>query len=100
MTTWTGGMLDDGGVAWNKYLETPNATYGAHADAVTFWNREQGDCLRIQRVSLLTSAATQAKDKGSRFGGRPHMAMRFSHQPSGDRGGRLLSDRQRAEAET
>ena len=31
MTTWTGGMLDDGGVAWNKYLETPNATYGAHA---------------------------------------------------------------------
>ena len=61
MATWTGGMLDNGGVAWNKYLETPNATYGAHAGAVTFWNRGKGDCLRIKRVSLLTSAATQSK---------------------------------------
>ncbi len=48
MGTWTGAMLDNGGVAWNKYLETPNATYGAHANAVTFWNREKGDCLRIK----------------------------------------------------
>jgi hypothetical protein len=47
MSTWTGGMLDDGGVVWNRYLETPNATYGAHAGAVTFWNRGQHDCLRI-----------------------------------------------------
>jgi hypothetical protein len=47
MSTWTGGMLDNGGVVWNKYLETPNATYGAHAGTVTFWNREQHDCLRI-----------------------------------------------------
>ena len=65
-------MLDNGGVAWNKYLETPNATYGAHADAVTFWNREKGDCLRIASMSRLPSAATQQ-----------HMALRFSHQPSG-----------------
>ncbi len=42
MSTWTGGLLDNGGVAWNKYLETPNATYGAHAGGVTFWNRENG----------------------------------------------------------
>jgi len=47
LATWTGGMLDNGGVVWNKYLETPNATYGAHASAVTFWNRDQHDCLRI-----------------------------------------------------
>lgn len=47
MSTWTGGMLDDGGVVWNKYLETPNATYGAHAGAVTFWDRQHHDCLRI-----------------------------------------------------
>lgn len=47
MSTWTGAMLDDGGVVWNKYLETPNATYGAHAGTVTFWNHEQHDCLRI-----------------------------------------------------
>jgi hypothetical protein len=47
MSTWTGGMLDDGGVVWNKYLGTPNATYGAHAGTVTFWNHERQDCLRI-----------------------------------------------------
>jgi hypothetical protein len=64
MSTWTGGMLDDGGVVWNKYLETPNATYGAHAGTVTFWNREQNDCLRI--------TPTLPKDQ---FG-----TVRFSHQ--------------------
>jgi len=47
MSTWTGGLLDNGGVVWNKYLESPNATYGAHAGSVTFWNRRQRDCLRI-----------------------------------------------------
>ncbi|MEY4918522.1 MAG: hypothetical protein RL616_2435, partial [Verrucomicrobiota bacterium] len=66
MTTWTGGMLDNGGVVWNKYLETPNATYGAHAGTVTFWNREQNDCLRI--------SPTLPRDQ---FG-----AARFSHQPN------------------
>ena len=64
MSTWTGGMLDNGGVVWNKYLETPNATYGAHAGTVTFWNREQRDCLRI--------VPTLPKDQ---FG-----TVRFSHQ--------------------
>ncbi len=65
MTTWTGGILDTGGVVWNKYLESPNATYGAHAGAVTFWNREKNDCLRI--VPTL--------DPGL------FSAVRFSHQP-------------------
>jgi hypothetical protein len=62
--TWTGGLLDNGGVVWNKYLETPNATYGAHAGTVTFWNREQHDGLRI---------AAQLPPRES-------AAMRFSHQ--------------------
>ena len=66
MSTWTGGMLDDGGVVWNKYLETTNATYGAHAGAVTFWNREQRNCLRI--------VPTLPKHQ--------HGAVRFSHQPN------------------
>jgi len=70
MDTWTGGLLDTGGVAWNKYLETPNATYGAHTGAVTFWNRDEGDCLRIQSMDQPSRAPT-------------HMAMRFSHQPAG-----------------
>ena len=64
MSTWTGGMLDNGGVVWNKYLETPNATYGAHAGTVTFWNREQHDCLRI--------SPTLPRDQ--------YGTIRFSHQ--------------------
>lgn len=47
MSTWTGGMLDNGGVIWNKYLDKANATYGAHFGAVTFWNSLSNDCLRI-----------------------------------------------------
>jgi hypothetical protein len=66
MSAWTGGLLGDGGVVWNKYLETTNGTYGAHTDAVTFWNRQQGDCLRI--------IPTLPKDQ--------HGAVRFSHQPN------------------
>jgi len=65
MSTWTGGMLDNGGVVWSKYLDTPNATYGAHADAVTFWNRSQNDGLRI--------VPTITPDQ--------HGTVRFSHQP-------------------
>ena len=94
MSTWTGGMLDDGGVAWNKYLETPNATYGAHADAVTFWNREQGDCLRVKKVGQASrlpngrfapepnTGETPAGPAGT-AGLLSQMALRFSHQPSG-----------------
>jgi hypothetical protein len=65
LSTWTGGLLGNGGVVWTKYLETTNATYGAHAESVTFWNRRQHDCLRI--------AATPSKDQQGAF--------RFSHQP-------------------
>lgn len=94
ISTWTGGMLDNGGVAWNKYLETPNATYGAHADGVTFWNREKSDCLRIKKVGQASRLAkghviaepnageTPAGPAGT-AGLLSHTAMRFSHQPSG-----------------
>jgi hypothetical protein len=47
LSTWTGGMLDNGGVIWNKYLDKTNATYGAHFGMVTFWNSQSNDCLRI-----------------------------------------------------
>jgi hypothetical protein len=68
MSTWTGGLLGNGGVVWNKYLETANATYGAHTGSVTFWNRQANDCLRI--VPMVP--------KGQ------HGASRFTHQPDGD----------------
>lgn len=66
LSTWTGGMLDNGGVAWNRYLETPNATLGMHAGAVTFWNRDSADALRI---------GARAADSQT--------ALRFSRQPAG-----------------
>jgi hypothetical protein len=67
MQTWTGALLDTGGVAWCKLMGAPNATYGVHAGSVTFWNKEKNDCLRI--------AATPQADAKS--------ALRFSHQPNG-----------------
>lgn len=47
LSAWTGGMLDNGGVIWSKYLDKPNATYGSHFGVVTFWNSQANDCLRI-----------------------------------------------------
>ncbi len=66
-STWTGGLLGNGGVAWGKYLETPNATYGAHTGPVTFWSRDQRDCLRIVPE---VPAGRQ-------------IAVKFTHQPGG-----------------
>ena len=47
MSTWTGGLLDNGGVIWCKYLDQTNTTYGAHFGTVTFWNSQANDCLRV-----------------------------------------------------
>ena len=68
MSTWTGGMLDNGGVVVNKYLDTPNATYGGHAGTVTFWNREQNDGLRITPTLPMDQLG----------------AVRFTHQSNGN----------------
>ena len=74
MSTWTGAMLDNGGVAWNRYLETPNATLATHAGAITLWNPERNDCLRITPVVPLLGrpAAPQLSTQ-----------VKFSRQPSG-----------------
>src|ERR1019366_9850739 len=47
MQTWNGAMLNNGGVAWNRFLNEPGDTYGAHAATLTFWNRSNNSCLRI-----------------------------------------------------
>ena len=67
METWTGALLDTGGVAWCKLLKSPDATYGMHASSATFWSRENGDCLRIAAVPKTGM----------------QNAIRFSHQPDG-----------------
>ncbi|PUZ23013.1 hypothetical protein DCC81_21645 [Chitinophaga parva] len=47
MNTWTGGILDNGGVVWCKYLTGINDTYGVHTGGVTLWNTASGNGLRI-----------------------------------------------------
>lgn len=47
INTWDGAMLDNGGVAWNRFLSKPGETYGAQAAALTFWNRSDNSCMRI-----------------------------------------------------
>ena len=67
MNTWTGALLDDGGVAWCKFLETNSASLGQHAGTISLWNKDTNSCLRI----------IPGKSKGN------HFACRFSHQPDG-----------------
>lgn len=67
MDTWTGGILDTGGVAWAKYLDSPQATYGCHTSSVTFWNKDSLDCMRV-----VASSPGPAVD----------LTARFTHQPS------------------
>jgi hypothetical protein len=47
LSVWKGGILDNGGMVWCKYLANVNDTYGIHTGGVTFWNPESGDALRI-----------------------------------------------------
>jgi hypothetical protein len=47
MNTWKGGIFDNGGMVWCKYLHNINDTYGVHTGGVTFWNANSGDALRI-----------------------------------------------------
>ncbi|MDR2036477.1 MAG: hypothetical protein LBQ60_00990 [Bacteroidales bacterium] len=45
---WKGGIMDNGGMVWCKYLSSVNDTYGVHTGGVTFWNPDSGDALRIE----------------------------------------------------
>ena len=47
MQTWDGAVLNNGAVAWCRFLEKENYTYGAHASGMTFWNKNNNGCFRI-----------------------------------------------------
>ncbi len=47
MNVWKGGIMDNGGMVWCKYLSKINDTYGVHTGGVTFWNPDSGKGLRI-----------------------------------------------------
>lgn len=48
MDTWKGGILDNGGMVWCKYLRSEDDTYGVHTGGITLWNPERPGALRIE----------------------------------------------------
>ncbi len=84
MLTWDGAMLDNGGVAWNRFLNETGDTYGVNAGTLTFWSRSRNSCLRIlsddqktfktatfsNRKNAIYSVAQSATDQSvnTRFG--------------------------------
>lgn len=71
LTTWTGALLDHGGVAWNRYLDTPNATYAVQAGGFVCWNPAANDALAIR--------ATPGRGNRHPF----HAHARFTHEADG-----------------
>ncbi|GAA4791030.1 hypothetical protein GCM10023231_18660 [Olivibacter ginsenosidimutans] len=47
LSIWKGGIMDNGGMVWCKYLNQVNDTYGVHTGGVTFWNPDTGDGFKI-----------------------------------------------------
>ena len=66
LAVWKGGIMDNGGMVWCKYLKEVNDTYGVHTGGVTFWNTISGDALRITPAS----------------GGK--IAAKYSHSPQNE----------------
>jgi hypothetical protein len=70
MQTWDGAILNNGGVAWCRFLEKENYTYGAHTSGMTFWNRSNNTCFRIssETADNLFPAASFSHLKENAFG--------------------------------
>lgn len=64
LSVWKGGILDNGGMVWCKYLKQEGDTYGVHTGGVTFWNAVSGNALRIstrpENNSVIASKYTHA----------------------------------------
>lgn len=63
LSVWKGGILDNGGMVWCKYLKKVNDTYGVHTGGITLWNADSGDALKI----------TPEKSE------KQHLAAKYSH---------------------
>lgn len=77
LNTWKGGILDNGGMVWCKYLNGENATYGVHTPGVTYWEPELGDALRISMENADTtsySGAAYSNKSGTIFTCRQYVA--------------------------
>lgn len=61
LSVWKGGILNNGGMVWCKYLTNNGDVLGMHTNGATFWNPETGDGLR------LTSSTSAAQYLASKF---------------------------------
>jgi hypothetical protein len=69
LSVWKGGIFDNGGMVWCKYLDKVNDTYGVHTGGVTFWNETSGDGLAINASTDLdhTIAAKYSHSENNEF---------------------------------
>lgn len=75
--TWKGGILDNGGMVWCKYLNGENATYGVHTPGVTYWEPNLGDalCVSMEKAdSTSFTGAAYSHKSGSIFSCRQYVA--------------------------
>jgi hypothetical protein len=63
LSVWKGGILNNGGMVWCKYLSNKFDVLGMHTNGATFWNPQTGDGLRIS-----------SRAEGDKF-----IASKFSH---------------------
>lgn len=68
LSVWKGGIIDNGGMVWCKYLKQVNDTYGVHTGGVTFWNAKSGNALSINAKT----------DDGNAI------ATKYSHSPKNE----------------
>lgn len=66
LSVWKGGIIDNGGMVWCKYLKSINDTYGVHTGGTVFWNEVSGNGLSIQAKALMGAC----------------IATKYSHSPS------------------
>ncbi len=61
LSVWKGGILNNGGMVWCKYLTNKHDAFGVHTNGATFWNPQSGDGL------LIESKAENSKFIASKF---------------------------------
>ena len=49
LSVWKGGIFDNGGMVWCKYLRR-NSAYGVHTAGVTFWNPDNNLSFRVAPI--------------------------------------------------
>jgi len=50
MDMWDGALLDNGGVAWNRFLSNEGESFGTHSDSFTLWHRKDNRCLKVRTL--------------------------------------------------